>query len=88
MPESARVGSIVIRIYADDTRKHRRPHFHAVGPDAGAVISLPEMEIIAGRLARSGLEAVLDFAEQHREHLIREWNRLIPTVQIVLPEEP
>jgi hypothetical protein len=44
----ATIGSTQIRVYPDDTKKHKRPHFHAASPDSDVVIGLPELDVIAG----------------------------------------
>jgi hypothetical protein len=84
MPTIHRIGGIHVRIYADDTKKHRKPHFHAVGPDKDAAISLPELEVIAGRLDRVDYEAVMNWAEndENKAKLIQVWNRINPKAKI------
>jgi len=82
VPEIARLGSIIIRVYADDARRHRQPHFHAVDPDQAAVVSLPELAIIAGRLRRS--RDVIAWARQPKNlrQLVEAWNSGNPDHQI------
>ena len=46
-----RIGNISIRVFANDTKKHRRPYLHAVGPEDNVVVSLPDLRIIEGALA-------------------------------------
>jgi len=75
LPEIARLGSIIIRVYADDARRHRQPHFHAVSPDEAMVIGLPNLAVIAGRLRRS--REVIEWAGQPANlgRLVNAWNR-------------
>ncbi|MBI1209017.1 MAG: DUF4160 domain-containing protein [Azospirillum sp.] len=81
----AEIGNICIRIYPDDTRKHKRPHFHAVGPDTNAVFALPEMDIIAGSFSRTERDQVLAWAALNMDHLIETWNQLNPRIPVRPP---
>lgn len=74
MPEIARLGAVIIRVYADDARRHRQPHFHAVGPDEAMVVSLPSLTVIAGQLRRP--ERVIAWAQEPENfrRLIAAWN--------------
>jgi hypothetical protein len=74
MPRLALLRNIAIRVYLDDTKKHRRPHFHAVGPDRNAVIALPSLEVIEGDLVRGELAEVLRWAQANLDRLIEQWN--------------
>jgi len=70
------LGNMEIRLWPDDTRKHRQPHFHAAGPDRSAVIALPGFEVIVGDLRAKELDAVLAWAAKNKKRLVAEWNRL------------
>lgn len=74
MPEIARLGSIIIRVYADDSWRHYQPHFHAVTPDTAMVVRLPDLAVIAGGLRRG--RDVVEWARQpdNLHRLIEAWN--------------
>jgi hypothetical protein len=80
MPRLHTIGNIQLRVYPDDTKKHRMPHFHAASPDGDMVVSLPDLRVIAGSVRES--RAVLDWAsiEANLTRLIDEWDRGNPTV--------
>jgi hypothetical protein len=82
MPRLATVGSTQIRVYADDTRKHKQPHFHAASPDGGAVISLPELDVIAGSV--KNIDAVIGWAptNENLRKLLDAWDLGNPTMKI------
>jgi hypothetical protein len=42
------IGNVHIRVYPDDTKRHRMPHFHAASPDGDMVVSLPALQVIVG----------------------------------------
>ena len=88
MPEIARLGSIIIRVYADDARRHRQPHFHAVSPDQAVVIGLPSLVVIAGRLRRA--REVIKWAgiPANLNRLIEAWNQGNPGQRIVSWRKP
>jgi hypothetical protein len=82
LPEIARLGSIIIRVYADDARRHHQPHFHAVDPDQAIVVSLPGLTIIAGELRRSRDVIAWARLSANLSRLIEAWNHGNPDRQI------
>lgn len=70
MPEISRFYGIVIQIFF---REHMPPHFHATYGEFRAEISISDLEVISGFLPRKGLNLVMDWAELHKEELIKEW---------------
>ena len=79
------VGNVVVRVYPDDIRKHKRPHFHAVGPDDNIVVGLPLLDIIEGSIAPRDKDRVLSWAAENLESLIDSWNREDPTIPVKMP---
>lgn len=73
MPTIKRFGSLQVRMYPSD---HLPPHFHVVGPDTEALVSLEKLEILAGRARQDELKAVLAWAEENLEALWQHWRRL------------
>jgi len=78
------IGNICVRVYADDAKKHKRPHFHAVGPDDNIVVGLPELDIIEGAISAKARDQVLEWAAGNRGRLIDAWNRGNPTTPVRL----
>jgi len=70
MPIISRFFGIIIRMFFNE---HVPPHFHAEYAEQRAVIDIRTLEVIEGRLPRRALELVLDWAELHREELMRDW---------------
>lgn len=71
MPIISRFFGIIIRMFFND---HAPPHFHAEYAEHRAVIDIRTLEVIEGKLPRRALELVLDWAELHREELMRDWD--------------
>jgi hypothetical protein len=85
LPEIARLGSITIRVYADDAWRHHRPHFHAVDPNSEVVVSLPELTILAGRLWRSAEVIAWAADPVNLRRLIDAWNAGNPNRPVTGP---
>ena len=62
MPEICRFLGIVITMYFDE---HNPPHFHDRYNDFRAVISIRDLNILAGRLPARVRGLVEEWAEQH-----------------------
>jgi len=70
MPEISRFFGIVIAIYYSD---HGPPHFHAKYGDETGVFSIDDLKLIEGRLPRRAASLVLEWAFEHRDELMRDW---------------
>ena len=70
--EVGRFYGIVVRI---DFREHRPPHFHTRYAEAKAVIGIRDLTLLEGELPRRAHTLVLEWAAQHREELLRAWER-------------
>ena len=70
MPEISRFFGIVIAMYYQD---HTPPHFHAKYGDDTGVFSIEDLKLIEGRLPRRAASLVLEWAFEHRDELMRDW---------------
>ncbi len=61
---------IVIRMFFSE---HAAPHFHARYGDCEAAVDIELLRPMRGELPRRATELVLDWAELHREELMRNW---------------
>ena len=71
MPEIARFYGIIITMYYDD---HNPPHFHARYGDESVVISISALSILEGQMSPRALGLVIEWAAQHKEELMEDWN--------------
>lgn len=55
-------------------REHAPPHFHALYGEYEALIDIRTLEAIEGGLPKRAQAMVLEWAAQHREELMEDWN--------------
>ena len=79
MPEVSRFLGIVIAMYF---KEHAPPHFHAKYGNQRAAFSINELQLIEGKLPQRIVSLVLEWAFQHREELLENWNRVQQREQI------
>lgn len=72
MPRISTFYGIVIAIYYDD---HAPPYFHAIYSGEEAVISINNLELLAGGLSRRARALVLEWASVHQKELRAVWER-------------
>jgi hypothetical protein len=72
MPTISRFFGIVIRMYFDD---HGPPHFHAYYSEHSAKINIATLQTIEGKLPRRVRGLVLEWAAEHRDELLANWER-------------
>lgn len=70
MPAISMFFGIIIRMFFNE---HAPPHFHAEYGEYRAEINIRTLEVLAGKLPRRALELVLDWAELHRDELLKDW---------------
>lgn len=70
MPVIARFYGIVIKMFF---REHGVPHFHAVYGERNGVFALETLEMLEGDLSSRAQRLVVEWAEPHREELLRMW---------------
>ncbi|MDW7710457.1 MAG: DUF4160 domain-containing protein [Deferrisomatales bacterium] len=70
MPEISRFYGIVIAMFWDD---HNPPHFHARYGGSNAAIEIGSLRILDGTLPPRALGLVVEWASQHSDELMRNW---------------
>jgi hypothetical protein len=70
MPEISRFLGIVILMYFDE---HNPPHFHVRYNENRATMDIKSLNIIVGTLPGRVRGLVEEWAEMHREELLRMW---------------
>ncbi len=78
MPEISRFFGIVIAIYY---KEHGVPHFHAKYGQQTGVFSIEDLNLIEGHLPRRVISLVLEWAFEHRDELMQDW-------QLALAKKP
>jgi len=70
MPTISRFYGILIQMYFAD---HAPPHFHALYAEFEALIAIQTFEVVRGELPGRAMALVLEWAQQNREELRRDW---------------
>ena len=70
MPEICRFLGIIIAMYYND---HSPPHFHARYGEAKAEIEIQTLTVLSGKLPPRALGLVIEWASQHQEELLMDW---------------
>lgn len=73
MPEISRFLGISITMYFND---HMPPHFHAEYNNQEAAFAIENLSIIAGSLPPRITGFVIEWASQHQNELMTNWNLL------------
>ena len=70
MPEVSRFFGIVIRMHYED---HHPPHFHAVYGEFEVKVAIRRLEVLDGRFPSRALGLTIEWAAQHQEELLVDW---------------
>jgi Domain of unknown function (DUF4160) len=72
MPRIARFANTEIAMFFAD---HNPPHFHVLGRNGSAQVTIDELEVIAVR-GRVDLRDALNWAAANQDHLRQKWSEL------------
>jgi len=70
MPEVSRFYGIIIALYYNE---HNPPHFHAKYGEFIAEIDIRTLQILKGELPKRAKTLVLEWADEHRDELMQDW---------------
>ena len=70
MPEISRFYGIIIAMFFAD---HNPPHFHARYGSEKVAIEIETLRILEGNLSPRALGLVIEWATQHRDELLQNW---------------
>lgn len=71
MPTISIFYGILIQMF---WREHNPPHFHALYGEHEALIDVWELRVLRGSLPRRAMALVLEWAAEHRDELMEDWN--------------
>lgn len=72
MPEISRFYGIIIRMFYND---HNPPHFHVIYQDNEALVDIITLEILEGKLPKRAKSLAIEWAIEHRNELINNWQK-------------
>jgi hypothetical protein len=70
MPTISSFYGILIQLF---WREHGPPHFHALYAEHEAQIAIHSLEVIEGSLPRRALALVREWAQEHQNELLEDW---------------
>ena len=73
MPTISVFYGILVRMFFFDTDKHKAPHVHAECQGDVAVSSIPEGELLAGKLPSKKHKMVVAWIAIHEDELMADW---------------
>ena len=73
MPTISMFYGILIRMFFYDIEKHKKPYIHAEYQGEVAVYSIPDGEVLAGKLPRNKDKLVVAWIEIHQDNLLANW---------------
>lgn len=71
MPTISIFYGILIQMF---WREYNPPHFHALYGEHEALIDVRELRVLRGSLPRRAMALVLEWAAEHRDELMEDWN--------------
>ncbi len=74
MPVISMFYGLVIMMFFDDCRRHKKPHIQVEYQEHEAVISIPDGKLLRGSLPPAKLKLVAAWVEIHRDELIADWS--------------
>ena len=73
MPILSMFYGIVVMMFFEDEKRHKKPHIHAEYQEFEAVISIPAGKVLAGSLPPAKLKLVAAWIEIHQDELMADW---------------
>ena len=87
MPVISMFFGIIVSLYYFDNKKHKKPHIHVRYQDDEAQVSIPDGNLLSGKLNPAKLKLVQAWIEIHKEELMADW-QLAANGQEVFKIEP
>jgi len=73
MPVISMFYGILIFMYFEDNRRHKKPHIHVCYQEKEAIVGIPDGGVLEGSLPPAKLRLVQAWVEIHREELMADW---------------
>lgn len=64
---------VIVSMYYLDNKKHHSPHVHVKYQDQEAVLSIPDGQVLEGKLKANKMKLVQAWLEIHQEELVANW---------------
>ncbi|MCY7374941.1 MAG: DUF4160 domain-containing protein [Pyrinomonadaceae bacterium] len=87
MPVISMFYGVIVLMYYFDNRQHHLPHIHVQYGEEEAVVTIPDGDIIEGKLRSAKMKLVSAWIEIHQEELMANW-KLAANGQAIFKIEP
>ncbi len=77
MPTISMFYGILIRMFFRDVERHNLPHIHADYQGQTGVYSIPEGELLAGKMNPKKQKLIVAWIEIHQDDLLADWELAI-----------
>jgi Domain of unknown function (DUF4160) len=74
MPVISMFYGIIVSMYFLDNKKHHLPHIHVEYQGEEAVLSIPDGNLLEGKISASKMKLLLAWIEIHQDELMADWN--------------
>ncbi len=74
MPIISMFYGIIVSMYYNDNKQHKKPHIHVNYQDLEAVFDIQSGDVLDGKLPNNKLRLVQAWIELHRDELIANWS--------------
>lgn len=71
MPEISRFYGVIIAMFYNE---HNPPHFHARYGGDNVAIDIRTLQVLEGRIPPRALGLVVEWASQHQDELMQDWD--------------
>ena len=82
MPALSMFFGLIVYMYAKDNQRHHTPHIHVEYQDDEAVFSIPEGDLLEGKLPNKKIQLVKAWIIINQEDLMANWNLAIQGSQL------
>jgi shikimate kinase len=73
MPAISMFYGLIVYMYFVDNRQHKLPHIHVKYQDEEVIVSIPDGEVLDGRIPSSKMKLLQAWIELHKEELMADW---------------
>ncbi len=74
MPVISMFYGVVVMMFFVDNKRHKKPHIHVRYQDQEAVLSIPEGNVLEGKIRSNKLKLIQAWIEIHKEDLLANWD--------------
>ncbi len=73
MPSISAFYGIIIYMYFMDNRQHKAPHIHVKYQGQEVVVSIPNGDVLEGKIPSSKMKLLQAWIEIHKDELMADW---------------